>query len=55
MDLTVQLCNELRPLKNQKEKFSLDILHKPKHPGDEKIYYVGALMICKTFSISDIM
>ena len=55
IDLTNALCNELRPLRGQADKYSLEVMHRTKHPGDEKLYYVGALMISKSFPVTEII
>lgn len=51
MDLTQLLCQEVQIHDN---KVALEVMHRPKHDGDDALYYVAAVYICKQFTIPDI-
>jgi hypothetical protein len=48
MDLTSAICKDVMPI--QGNQFSLELMHKPKHEGDEQLYYIAAVYICKLFA-----
>ena len=53
MDLTGQLCSDLKPLKSNSKQnmYSLELMHRVKHEGDKNLYYVAGVFFCKTFAI----
>lgn len=52
MDITQMLCKDVTPIKNN--EFTIELMQKVKHEGDNKLWYVASISICKQFTISDI-
>lgn len=55
MDLTNQLCTDLKPLKGNNKQYSIELMHRTKHEGDKNLFYVAGIFFCKSFPVQDIM
>jgi hypothetical protein len=54
MDLTALLCLD-KKLSLEDEKFNLELNHETKHQGDNDLWYVATLLVCRKYSISDLV
>ena len=41
--------------KFEDEKFNLELNHETKHQGDNDLWYVATLLVCRKYSISDLV
>jgi len=51
MDLTNQLCTDLKPLKGNNKQYSIELMHRTKHEGDKNLFYVAGIFFCKSFPV----